>query len=99
MPDPTIPRTGNLRRLPSGAGPEVLARTLDYHDMPTAPLTEHGLPRGPRPAQPVQGRDQPRPLGNGDIEVGLSKIEDLPYIIGLAHQAFVKQMDDGEGAT
>lgn len=30
--------------------------------------------------------------GNGDVEVGLSKIEDIPYIMGLVRQAFEKQM-------
>ncbi len=31
--------------------------------------------------------------GNGDIEVGLSSIDDIPYIIGLVRQAFEKQME------
>jgi uncharacterized protein with ParB-like and HNH nuclease domain/predicted transport protein len=31
--------------------------------------------------------------GNGDVEVGLSSLEDLPYVIGLVRQAFEKQMD------
>jgi len=30
--------------------------------------------------------------GNGDVEVGLSKIEDIPYVMGLVRQAFEKQM-------
>ncbi len=30
--------------------------------------------------------------GNGDVEVGLSKIEEIPYIMGLIRQAFEKQM-------
>ena len=30
--------------------------------------------------------------GNGDVEVGLSKAEDLPYIMGLIRQAFESQM-------
>lgn len=30
--------------------------------------------------------------GNGDVEVGLSKIEDMPYVMGLVRQAFEKQM-------
>ena len=34
--------------------------------------------------------------GNGDVEVGLSKIEDLPYVMGLVRQAFEKQMGNGE---
>ncbi len=34
--------------------------------------------------------------GNGDVEVGLSSLEELPYIIGLVRQALEKQL--GEGA-
>jgi len=30
--------------------------------------------------------------GNGDVEVGLSKIEDIPYVMGLVRQAFEKQI-------
>ncbi len=30
--------------------------------------------------------------GNGNVEVGLSKIEEIPYIIGLVRQAFDRQM-------
>ena len=33
--------------------------------------------------------------GNGDVEVGLQREEDLPYIMGLVRQAFERQMDDG----
>ncbi|MYN68459.1 MAG: DUF262 domain-containing protein [Acidobacteria bacterium] len=35
--------------------------------------------------------------GNGDVEVGLSEEEDMPYIMGLVRQAFEKQMGDAEG--
>lgn len=34
--------------------------------------------------------------GNGDIEVGLSKLEDIAYVMGLVRQAFEKQMGNGE---
>ena len=34
--------------------------------------------------------------GNGDVEVGLSNTEDLPYVIGLVRHAFEKQMGNGE---
>jgi uncharacterized protein with ParB-like and HNH nuclease domain/predicted transport protein len=34
--------------------------------------------------------------GNGDVEVGLSQAEDLPYVMGLVRQAYEKQMGDGE---
>ena len=34
--------------------------------------------------------------GNGDVEVGLSQAEDLPYVMGLVRQAYEKQMGDAE---
>ena len=33
--------------------------------------------------------------GNGDVEVGLSEAEDMPYIMDLVRQAFEKQMGNG----
>jgi uncharacterized protein with ParB-like and HNH nuclease domain/predicted transport protein len=36
--------------------------------------------------------------GNGDIEVGLSSQEDLPYVLGLVRQSFEKQMGNGDVA-
>lgn len=36
--------------------------------------------------------------GNGDVEVGLAKIEELPYAIGLVRQAFEKQMGNEDGS-
>lgn len=33
--------------------------------------------------------------GNGDVEVGLSSVVELPYAIGLVRQAFEKQMGNG----
>ena len=33
--------------------------------------------------------------GNGDVEVELSKLDGLPYVMGLVRQAFEKQMGDG----
>jgi uncharacterized protein with ParB-like and HNH nuclease domain/predicted transport protein len=33
--------------------------------------------------------------GNGDVEVVLDKVEDLPYIMGLVRQSFEKQMGNG----
>ncbi len=35
--------------------------------------------------------------GNGDIAVGLSSKEDIPYMMGLIRQAFEKQMGNGGG--
>lgn len=34
--------------------------------------------------------------GNGDIEVAISTLDELPYVLGLVRQAFEKQMDNGE---
>ncbi len=34
--------------------------------------------------------------GNGDVEVGLGKSDDLPYVMGLVRQAFEKQMGNGD---
>ena len=36
--------------------------------------------------------------GNGDVEIGLSSSDDLPYVMGLVRQAFEKQMGDMEVA-
>jgi predicted transport protein len=33
--------------------------------------------------------------GNGDIEVGLASMEDLPYIMGLVRQSLERQMGNG----
>lgn len=35
--------------------------------------------------------------GNGDVEVGISRTDELPYALGLVRQAFEKQMGNGEG--
>jgi len=37
--------------------------------------------------------------GNGDVEVGLSDIQDLSYVMGLVRQAFEKQMGNGESSA
>jgi len=36
--------------------------------------------------------------GNGDVEVGLNSLEELPYVMGLVRQAFEKQMGDDSDA-
>lgn len=36
--------------------------------------------------------------GNGDVEVGLSSMEELPYVMSLVRQAFERQMDIGSDA-
>lgn len=33
--------------------------------------------------------------GNGDVEVGLKSLDELPYVLGLVRQAFERQMGDG----
>ncbi|WP_419590645.1 DUF5655 domain-containing protein, partial [Thiolapillus sp.] len=33
--------------------------------------------------------------GNGDVEVGLSSFDGLPYVLGLVRQSFEKQMGNG----
>lgn len=34
--------------------------------------------------------------GNGDVEVGLKSVEELPYVMGLVRQAFEKQIANGD---
>src|SRR2546425_917748 len=41
MPEPALQRTQDSRRSPQAAAPEVLARTLDRHEMPTAAQLDH----------------------------------------------------------
>lgn len=36
--------------------------------------------------------------GNGDVEVALSSLEELPYVMGLVRQSFEKQMGNGGDA-
>ena len=33
--------------------------------------------------------------GNGDVEVGLASLDELPYVMGLVRQSFEKQMGVG----
>ncbi len=33
--------------------------------------------------------------GNGDVEVGLKSLDELPYVMGLVRQAYERQMGDG----
>ena len=33
--------------------------------------------------------------GNGDVQVGLSSLEDLPYVIGLVRQSLERQLGNG----
>jgi uncharacterized protein with ParB-like and HNH nuclease domain/predicted transport protein len=34
--------------------------------------------------------------GNGDVEVGLNSLDELPYVLGLVRQSLEKQLGDGE---
>jgi predicted transport protein len=36
--------------------------------------------------------------GNGDVEIGLSQLEDLPYVIGLVRQSLELQLGNGGDA-
>jgi predicted transport protein len=33
--------------------------------------------------------------GNGDVEVGLATLDELPYVMGLVRQSFERQMGNG----
>ncbi|HYF94774.1 MAG TPA: DUF262 domain-containing protein [Symbiobacteriaceae bacterium] len=37
--------------------------------------------------------------GNGDVEVGLSSLEELPYVISLVRQSLEKQLSNGEAGA
>jgi predicted transport protein len=37
--------------------------------------------------------------GNGDVEIAISAVEELPYVMGLVRQAYEKQMADADSAT
>lgn len=34
--------------------------------------------------------------GNGDVEVGISSLDELPYVLGLIRQSFERQMGQNE---
>ena len=34
--------------------------------------------------------------GNGDVEIGLTSLDELPYMMGLVRQSYERQMGDGE---
>jgi predicted transport protein len=36
--------------------------------------------------------------GNGDVDVGLASLDDLPYIMGLVRQSLERQMGSGSDA-
>jgi len=36
--------------------------------------------------------------GNGDVEVGLASLDEMPYVMGLVRQSFEKQMGNGSDA-
>ncbi len=36
--------------------------------------------------------------GNGNVEVGLAKLDEIPYVMGLVRQSFERQMGNGNGS-
>jgi predicted transport protein len=50
-------------------------------------FTEINDPKGLSKDVPGLGR-----WGNGDVEVGLATLNELPYVIGLVRQSFERQM-------
>jgi predicted transport protein len=36
--------------------------------------------------------------GNGDVEIGFSKLDELPYVIGIVRQALELQLGNGANA-
>ena len=60
-----------------------LSLNLDFHDL-------HD-PKGLAKDVTNLGR-----WGNGNVEVGLSQPDELPYAMGLVRQAFEKQMGNGD---
>ena len=64
----------------------LLSINLRFHDLQD--------PRGV--ARDVTDRGR---WGNGDAEIPLGTIEELPYVMSLVRQAFGKQMQDGEVKT
>ncbi len=65
---------------------DVVPQASDCASRLNMPFPEIETPR------PVQRCHQPRRWGNGDVEVGLSSFDDLPYVMGLVSQSFEKQM-------
>ncbi len=57
------------------------------------PYTELDDPRGL--ARNVTGM---RRAGNGDVELGVATLEDVPYAIGLIRQSLERQLDDATGS-
>lgn len=62
----------------------LLTINIDFHELHE--------PRGL--ARDVTGMGR---WGNGNVEVGLSSLDDVPYMVGLARQALEKQLGNGEG--
>jgi predicted transport protein len=36
--------------------------------------------------------------GNGDVEVGLTNLDDIPYVLGMVRQALERQLGNGAAA-
>ena len=61
----------------------LLTINIDFHELQE--------PRGL--ARDVTGMGR---WGNGNVEIGLSSLNDIPYMVGLARQALEKQLGNGE---
>lgn len=61
----------------------LLSLNIDFHELQE--------PRGL--ARDVTGMGR---WGNGNVEIGLSSLDDIPYIVGLARQAIERQLGNGE---
>ena len=64
---------------------------------PSAPLAQPALHELHDPRSLAKDVTNLGRWGNGDVEVGLSTPDELPYVMGLVRQAFERQMGDRDG--
>lgn len=50
------------------------------------------IPKGYATMLPILGG------GNGDVEIGVSSLDELPYVMGLIRQSFDRQMGEPQDA-
>lgn len=72
---------------------DVIAQTKRLMLMLNMPFHEVIDPKGLCKDVSAIGR-----WGNGDVEISISTLDELPYAMGLIRQAFEKQMGNGENA-
>jgi predicted transport protein len=72
---------------------DVQKRTLRTHSSAKSICSFHELDDPKRMAKDVINIGH---WGNGDVDVGVSSLDELPYIMGLVRQAFEKQMGQGD---